>query len=131
MRLIVGYIMKNRILVAEDEQDIQELIEFTLRYGGYDVLHASNGKEALEITQTEQPDLVLMDIRMPVMSGLEACKLIKTNPETKNIPVVFLTAIVREEEASPQASYTKGYSILAKTVTIGELIACIKKNIRM
>lgn len=92
--------MKKRILVAEDEQDIQELIEFTLRYGGYDVLNASNGKEALEITQKEQPDLVLMDIRMPVMSGLEACKFIKSNPKTEKIPIVFLTAKGQKSEIS-------------------------------
>lgn len=92
--------MRKRILVAEDEQDIQELIEFTLRYGGYDVICVSNGKEAWETTQKLQPDLVLLDIRMPVMSGLEACKLIKSNPETGNIPIVFLTAKGQKSEIS-------------------------------
>ncbi len=90
--------MKKRILVAEDEQDIQELLEFTLRYGGYDVICVSNGKEAWEATQKLHPDLVLLDILMPVMSGLEACKLIKTSPETEKIPVVFLTAKGQKSE---------------------------------
>ena len=81
-----------RILIAEDEPDIRDLIEFTLKYGGYDVVSVSNGEEAYRLAKKLKPDLILLDVRMPVMSGYEACKLIKNDPETSHIPVVFLSA---------------------------------------
>lgn len=78
-----------KILIAEDERDIRDLIAFTLRYGGYEVLTANNGEEAVQMTQKELPDLVLTDVRMPKMTGYEACRLIKADPTTQHIPVVF------------------------------------------
>ncbi len=90
--------MNQKILVAEDEQDIQELIEFTLRYGGYEVICVLNGEEAYDVARKELPDLILLDIRMPVMSGIEACKLLKSDPATQNIPIVFLSAKGQKSE---------------------------------
>jgi DNA-binding response OmpR family regulator len=87
-----------KILVAEDERDIRELINFTLRLNGYEVVSASDGEEALELALKEYPDLVLLDIRMPRLNGYEVCKLIKGNEATKHIPVVFLTAKGQENE---------------------------------
>ncbi|MFL7892074.1 MAG: response regulator transcription factor [Anaerolineales bacterium] len=87
-----------KILIAEDERDILELIQFTLQYGGYEVIPASNGSEAWEMTKREQPNLALLDVRMPGMSGYEVCIKIKSNQETKHIPVVFLSAKGQESE---------------------------------
>ena len=87
-----------RILIAEDEQDILELIIFTLEFGGYDVIPTSNGEDALAMTLREQPDLVLLDVRMPRMSGYQVCKQIKVDIETQHIPVVFLSAKGQEAE---------------------------------
>jgi DNA-binding response OmpR family regulator len=87
-----------KILVAEDERDIRELINFTLRLNGYEVVSASDGEEALELALKEYPDLVLLDIRMPRLNGYEVCRLIKGNEATKHIPVVFLTAKGQENE---------------------------------
>lgn len=81
-----------KILVVEDERDIRDLITYTLQFAGYDVIGAVNGEEAVDKTRTELPDLVLMDVRMPKMTGYEACRLIKANEATQNIPVVFLSA---------------------------------------
>jgi CheY-like chemotaxis protein len=87
-----------KILIAEDERDIRDLIAFTLQFAGYTVITANNGEEAVELTQREIPDLVLTDVRMPKMTGYEACKLIKANPATRHIPVVFLSAKGQEAE---------------------------------
>lgn len=87
-----------KIVVAEDEHDIRELITFTLRFAGHEVIPTSNGEEALQATQKNNPDLVLMDVRMPKMSGYDACERIKTDDKLKHIPVVFLSAKGQEAE---------------------------------
>ncbi|MGQ9466806.1 MAG: response regulator transcription factor [Anaerolineae bacterium] len=87
-----------RILVAEDEKDIRELIAFTLRFAGFDVLLATNGAEAVEVAAAERPDLVILDVRMPKMSGYEACRRLKENPQTAALPVVFLSAKGQDSE---------------------------------
>lgn len=90
--------MAKKILIAEDEADIRALIEFTLKFAGYDVVSAKNGLEALEAAQAELPDLILLDVRMPQMTGYEACEAIKSDPDTRHIPVVFLSAKGQEKE---------------------------------
>lgn len=95
-----------KILVAEDERDIRDLIAFTLRFAGYEVLTANNGEEAVQLTQQTLPDLVLTDVRMPKMTGYEACRLIKTDPATQHIPVVFLSA--KGQEAEVQSGLAAG-----------------------
>jgi DNA-binding response OmpR family regulator len=87
-----------KILIAEDERDIRDLITFTLKYAGYEVVATSNGEEACEMTQREIPDLILLDVRMPKMSGYEACKRIKAGETTRHIPIVFLSAKGQESE---------------------------------
>src|SRR5574338_442723 len=87
-----------KILIAEDERDIRDLIAFTLRFAGYEVFPASNGEEAVEMAPKVNPDLILMDVRMPRMTGYEACKALKSNPQLKDIPVVFLSAKGQESE---------------------------------
>jgi DNA-binding response OmpR family regulator len=87
-----------RILIAEDEKDIRELIAFTLRFAGFDVLLATNGVEAVEVAEAERPDLVILDVRMPRMSGYEACRRLKENPQTASLPIVFLSAKGQDSE---------------------------------
>jgi CheY-like chemotaxis protein len=87
-----------KILIAEDERDIRELVAFTLKFAGHEVVQAANGEEAYLLAQKELPDLVLSDVRMPKMTGHEACRMIKTNPATQHIPVVFLSAKGQESE---------------------------------
>ena len=95
-----------KILIAEDERDIRDLVAFTLRFAGYTVVTANNGEEAYQLTVQELPDLVLTDVRMPKMSGYEACKLIKGDPATQHIPVVFLSA--KGQEAEVQTGLESG-----------------------
>ena len=90
--------MPAKILIAEDEKDIRELVGFTLTFGGYRVVEASNGAEAVEKAIGELPDLILLDVRMPKMTGYEACRTLKATKETRHIPVVFLSAKGQEAE---------------------------------
>jgi CheY-like chemotaxis protein len=87
-----------RILVAEDERDIRDLISFTLQFAGFEVHVVANGAAAVELAPTLQPDLILMDVRMPRMTGYQACEALKQLPETKDTPVIFLSAKGQESE---------------------------------
>jgi two-component system alkaline phosphatase synthesis response regulator PhoP len=87
-----------KILVAEDEPDIRDLVTFTLQFAGYSVVSGSNGEEAVELAKQEYPDLIILDVRMPRMTGYDACKLIKMEPELKDVPVIFLSAKGQETE---------------------------------
>ena len=95
-----------KILIAEDERDIRDLIIFTLRFANFDVVAASNGEEAVTLAKQELPDLILMDVRMPRMTGYEACAAIKLVPGLKNIPVIFLSA--KGQDAEIQAGLQAG-----------------------
>jgi len=87
-----------KIVIAEDEPDIRELIAFTLRFAGYEVITGNNGEEGYQLTKSERPDLVMLDVRMPKLTGYEACKRIKAESELANIPVIFLSAKGQENE---------------------------------
>ncbi len=87
-----------RILIAEDESDIRDLVSFTLKFAGYDVSVARDGQEAVEMAQQDVPDLILLDVRMPRMTGYEACRTIKADPILKDVPVVFLSAKGQDAE---------------------------------
>ena len=87
-----------KILIAEDERDIRELVSFSLQFGGFTVVQAANGAEAVEYALKEMPDLILMDVRMPKMTGYEACRQMKTMESVRDIPVVFLSAKGQESE---------------------------------
>jgi DNA-binding response OmpR family regulator len=86
------------ILVAEDEHDIRELIQLTLSFGGHVVTVVNNGAEAVQKVAEARPDLIMLDVRMPKMSGYEACRAIKAMESFSRVPVVFLTAKGQDEE---------------------------------
>ena len=88
------------ILVAEDERDIRELIVFTLQLSGFNVVEVPNGQEAVEKALEVKPDLILLDVRMPKMTGYEACEVLKAEERTSNIPIVFLSAKGQEAEVN-------------------------------
>ncbi|MBL8077858.1 MAG: response regulator [Anaerolineales bacterium] len=87
-----------RILIAEDEPDIRELVAFVLRFAGHEVTATPNGEEALNQAGIIIPDLILMDVRMPKMTGYDACRAMKADPKLKDIPVVFLSAKGQDSE---------------------------------
>jgi len=87
-----------KILIAEDERDIRELVVFALEWSGYNVTQASNGEDAVKKAKEIVPDLILMDVRMPRMTGYEACEVLKADEITRHIPIVFLSAKGQDEE---------------------------------
>lgn len=84
--------IKNKILIVEDEESLLKLESILLTSRGYEVVVASNGRQALEAVKNDNPDLVLLDIMLPELDGFEVCRQIKTNPETEAIPVIMVTA---------------------------------------
>jgi two-component system phosphate regulon response regulator PhoB len=88
--------MKATILVADDEPDAVELIEVNLKTAGYNVLTAADGHEALRKARTALPDLILLDIMLPEMDGLEVCKALRRDPATSSLPIIMLTARASE-----------------------------------
>ena len=81
-----------KILVVDDEVHILHVVSLKLRNGGYEVITAQDGNEALELAQTELPDLIITDYQMPYLSGLELCQRLKQIPQTRAIPAIMLTA---------------------------------------
>ena len=87
-----------RILIAEDEPDIRELVAFTLRFAGHEVTTTANGEEALQQASQLIPDIIIMDVRMPKMTGYDACRAMKADVMLKDIPVMFLSAKGQDSE---------------------------------
>lgn len=82
-----------RILIADDNEPNRELLEAYLSDEGHEILMAADGRETIDVAFTKSPDLVLLDIMMPKMSGYEVCKTLKADPRTKDIPVLMVTAL--------------------------------------
>ncbi len=95
-----------KILIAEDEPDIRELVAFILRFAGHEVVATSNGEEALLQAPLVMPDVILMDVRMPRMTGYDACRAMKAHPLLRDVPVVFLSA--KGQDAEIQAGMEAG-----------------------
>jgi len=82
-----------KILVVDDQREVRELVEVTLRSNGYQIFQAKNGRDAVDMVKAHKPDVVIMDIMMPgEMDGLEATRILKRNPDTKSVKIIMLTA---------------------------------------
>ncbi len=86
------------ILVAEDERDIREFLAMALQVSGFHVVEARNGEEAIALATSHTPDLILLDIRMPKVTGFQACEALKSDPSTKDIPIILLSACANQDE---------------------------------
>ena len=114
-----------KILIAEDEKDIRELIVFSLQFAGFEVVPAVDGQDAVEKAQEVEPDLIMMDVRMPRMTGYEACAKMKTIDAIKDIPVVILSA--KGQESEIQTGLNAGaYEYILKPFAPDELIQRVK-----
>lgn len=89
---------KERILVVDDEEDILELIRYNLDKEGFDVICAENGEKCLELAAAHSPDLIVLDLMLPGIDGLDVCKKLKNDPETQMLPIIMLTAKSTESD---------------------------------
>ncbi len=120
---------KKTILVVDDEKDLLDLIEYNLQKEGFKVLKAENGEKGIEIAKENKPDLVLLDIMMPKMDGLEAVELMRKDDDLKRIPIIFLTA--RSDEKTEIEGLNKGGDdYITKPISTTKLVSRIKAVMR-
>jgi DNA-binding response OmpR family regulator len=117
-----------KILIIEDDKDLVELIKYNLEKMGFDSSAAYNGQEGLERTKSEKPDLIILDLMLPVIDGYEFLKIIKEDPAYATIPIIILSAKV-----SPGA-VIKGFRLgaadyIPKPFNVGELISKVKDSL--
>lgn len=121
--------MQKKVLIVDDEQDIVKLLSMRLVNSGYSVLKAYNGKDAIKIAKMENPDLIILDILMPVQDGSITASMLKEDPETKNIPIIFLTCLFTKEDEE-KGAMPGGTYFVAKPYDGDQLVKVIKENIR-
>ena len=121
--------MAKRILVVDDEPDILKMVKFRLEKEGYEVATAVDGQKALDSIKAERPDLVFLDLRLPVMDGYEVCTTLKADENLKQIPIIFLTASVVSNIAEKVKQFNAdGY--LIKPFDPIKLLETVKKFIK-
>ncbi len=122
-------LIKQKVLIVDDEPDILELVEYNLKKEGYQVYLATNGQEAILAAKKHLPDLIVLDIMMPKLDGIETCRMLRQLPEFKNTFMVFLTA--RSEEYSEIAGFNVGADdYIAKPIKPRALISRINAILR-
>ncbi len=92
--------MSKKILIVDDEPDLVRVTSFRLKKMGYNVIVGTDGNQALSLIESERPDLVLLDLRLPEIDGLEACRRVKADPKLKDIPIILFTASISSAERS-------------------------------
>jgi two-component system alkaline phosphatase synthesis response regulator PhoP len=121
--------MKEKILIVEDEKDIAKMLEYNLAKEGFKPLIAFDGEEALETAKQEHPSLILLDLMLPELDGIEVCKILKRNPKTSFIPIIMLTA--KSQETDKIVGLELGADdYVTKPFSPKELIARIKAVLR-
>jgi CheY-like chemotaxis protein len=118
-----------RILVCDDDPVILRLLQVNLELEGYEVLLAHHGEKAIEIAVDEHPDLVILDIMMPRMDGYQTCQMIKSQDETRDIPVVFLSAKAQQSDIEKGKSFGVD-DYLTKPFDPSDLIAVVDRLVR-
>jgi CheY-like chemotaxis protein len=124
---------EKKILIVDDDQVTLEILEKILLLEGYWVAKATDGKAALYIADEFQPDIIILDIVMPIMDGTETLEKLEKNPRTKDIPVLFLTSLISEKEEFK--NYTANRRFLAKPIEkqklLEEVECCIESSVRL
>ena len=117
-----------KILIVDDEPDVVGFVQSVLKVENYEVIVAYDGIAALDLAETEKPDLILLDLMMPMMSGYEVCEQIKANPLTQHIPVLFLSS-AHTPEARAQSFRVGAVELIKKPFLPKELLAQIRRHL--
>jgi CheY-like chemotaxis protein len=113
-----------RVLIVEDDQSLRVVIRMVLEQARYEVLEARHGAAALELMESELPDLVVADLRMPLMNGVELIGRLRSNPKTASIPIVLLSGLLPDPEVTGLAS-----AVVAKPFEPANLLAAISNSL--
>lgn len=119
--------MAKKILVVDDDPDIVAMLETRLEADGYEVITAFDGAEALIRFREKTPDLVLLDIAMPGMDGVELAQILERSEKARKVPIIFITALWTKEEQERTGAWTSGHIIIAKPFDSKELLATIRE----
>jgi two-component system, cell cycle response regulator DivK len=118
--------MTKRILVVEDQEDNRRIIRDLLMSAGYELIEATDGETGVRLSESERPDLILMDIQLPVLDGYEATRRIKQNLELRHIPIIVVTSYALSgDDAKAQAAGCDAY--VAKPFSPRQLLAIVRK----
>jgi two-component system, OmpR family, phosphate regulon response regulator PhoB len=121
--------MKNTVLIVDDEQDVLRLVESNLKRAGYDTIVSKDGRHALGLARSEKPDLMILDLMLPTMSGLEVCRALKGDSATANLPILMLTA--RHEEIDRVVGFELGADdYVTKPFSPRELVLRVQSLLR-
>jgi len=121
--------VSKKVLIIEDEKNLVKLLQVNLESRGFDVITAFDGEEGLEKAFTELSDVITLDIQLPKMDGWEVCKRIKSNPETKDMPVIFLT-VIPQKEGGEKAKIAGADFYLTKPFDPSKLVDMIENIIK-
>ncbi|MFH1062166.1 MAG: response regulator [Candidatus Omnitrophota bacterium] len=121
-----------RVLIVDDEEDFCQLLKKNLEATGeFKVFFAHNGHDGMTLARLEQPDIILLDVMMPDISGAEVANILKKDEKVKDIPIIFLTAIIKQEEIGIEPMRKIGeHRYIAKPIKTQALISCIKEVIQ-
>ncbi len=117
--------MAKTVLIVDDEADLVKVTMFRLKSLGYDVITGASGKEALGLIKEKRPDLVLLDLRLPEIDGIDVCKAVKADAALKDIPIVMFTASTTQ--VSQQAKEAGADGLLVKPFELGQLTEILDK----
>jgi CheY-like chemotaxis protein len=120
----------NKILVADDEPEVIDLVRIMLEREGHTIVGASNGEQALSLARTDQPDLILLDVLMPKMSGLEVLKHLQADPATAAIPVIVLSVVTTHPEVQ-SAVHRGAVAYLTKPFELREMVRLVASILEM
>ena len=118
-----------KILIIDDDEDLLFVLEERLTLEGYDVVSEVNGVKAIAMAKTQQPDLIILDVQMPIMEGGEVARRLKADPATQNIPILYLTCLLSNEESAQMKHDCGGSLMLSKSIDAKELISVIKNMV--
>ena len=117
--------MTKRVLVVEDQEDNRRILRDLLRHAGFEVIEVGDGEQALTATAAHRPDVILMDIQLPLLDGYEATRRIKADPVLKHIPIIVVTSYALSGEARARAAGCDAY--MGKPYSLRALLAKIRE----